>query len=195
MKDTLLTSFGGYILSPLLIFLSPGQQATSQKPLTAYQHTTTIQALLKPTKTQKPKPKVVKPVPPPPAPAPVPPPAPAPPPPPPAPLTFPVAPFGTYANLYDFGNCTWYVASRKPVPNTWGNANTWADGARAAGITVSSVPVVGAIAQTSAGWAGHVAIVVGVGDGTVTVAEMNVLGLDVVDTNTYSASTFVYIYM
>lgn len=71
------------------------------------------------------------------------------------------------ANAYDFGWCTWYVASKIAVPSNWGNANTWAIYAARSGWTVSSVPRAGAIAQTSAGWAGHVGIVEAVSpDGT-----------------------------
>ena len=64
-------------------------------------------------------------------------------------------------NGYDWGNCTWYVATQIAVPANWGNAATWAAGARAAGWRVSPVPSVGAIAQTpyAAGGLGHVAIV------------------------------------
>jgi surface antigen len=62
-------------------------------------------------------------------------------------------------NGYAPGWCTWYVASRIAVPNNWGNANTWDDYARLSGWTVSSRPVVGAIAQTDSGWGGHVGIV------------------------------------
>jgi len=66
----------------------------------------------------------------------------------------------TYGNNgYDYGYCTWYVASRISVPSNWGNANTWAYYAAISGWTVSSAPRVGAIAQTSAGYDGHVAIV------------------------------------
>lgn len=63
------------------------------------------------------------------------------------------------SNGYDYGYCTWYVASRIAVPSNWGNANTWAYYAAASGWTVSSVPRPGAIAQTSRGYLGHVAIV------------------------------------
>ncbi|MDQ3159276.1 MAG: LysM peptidoglycan-binding domain-containing protein [bacterium] len=62
-------------------------------------------------------------------------------------------------NGYDPGWCTWYAASRVNVPTNWGNANAWDEGGRASGWIVSSVPVVGAIAQSNVGWAGHVAIV------------------------------------
>ncbi|HVC36473.1 MAG TPA: LysM peptidoglycan-binding domain-containing protein [Candidatus Dormibacteraeota bacterium] len=63
------------------------------------------------------------------------------------------------SNGYDWGYCTWYVATQIAVPSNWGNANTWAYFAALSGWTVSSAPRVGAIAQTSAGWEGHVAIV------------------------------------
>ena len=62
-------------------------------------------------------------------------------------------------NGYDYGYCTWYVASKIAVPNNWGNANTWDNYAALSGWTVSRVPRVGAIAQSDRGWAGHVAIV------------------------------------
>lgn len=62
-------------------------------------------------------------------------------------------------NGYDYGYCTYYVASRLNVPNNWGNANTWDNYAAASGWTVSSTPRAGAVAQTDAGWLGHVAVV------------------------------------
>jgi len=67
-------------------------------------------------------------------------------------------------NGYTYGYCTYYVASRISVPRNWGNANTWAYYARLSGWTVSSRPVAGAIGQTTAGWAGHVAVVEAVSD-------------------------------
>lgn len=83
-------------------------------------------------------------------------------------------------NGYDYGNCTWYVASQIQVPANWGNASTWAAGARAAGWHVSSTPSVGAIAQNSwmAYGLGHVGIVDGVSsDGKqVLIREMNGAG-------------------
>lgn len=79
------------------------------------------------------------------------------------------------SNGYDYGYCTWYVASRISVPSNWGNANTWDNLAPYSGWTVSSVPVVGAIAQTDAGYLGHVAIVEAVSaDGTqIKYSDMN----------------------
>lgn len=94
-------------------------------------------------------------------------------------------------NGYDFGNCTWYVASQVNVPGNWGNANTWAYYARLSGWNVSSTPIAGSIAQTSAGYFGHVAVVRSVNsNGTVTISEMNFAGFDVVDTRTTSISEF-----
>ncbi len=70
------------------------------------------------------------------------------------------------SNGYDFGYCTYYAAARSGAPSNWGNANTWAFYASLSGWTVSSAPRVGAIAQTSRGYLGHVAIVEQVsGDG------------------------------
>ena len=81
-------------------------------------------------------------------------------------------------NGYDYGNCTWYVATQIAVPANWGNASTWASGARAAGWHVSSVPTVGAIAQTpyAAGGLGHVAIVIAISGNQVEIRDMNDYG-------------------
>lgn len=81
-------------------------------------------------------------------------------------------------NGYDVGECTWYVATQIAVPANWGNASTWAEGARAAGWHVSSVPTVGAIAQTpfAAGGLGHVGIVAAVNGSQVEIRDMNNYG-------------------
>lgn len=82
----------------------------------------------------------------------------------------PVAPRSSYSgyaftarygyNGYDPGWCTWYVANKVSVPTNWGNANTWDDRARATpGWVVSKTPQIGAVAQSNAGWAGHVGVV------------------------------------
>lgn len=63
------------------------------------------------------------------------------------------------ANTYVRGYCTWYAAAKAGVPGGWGNANTWHIYAPRSGWTVSTTPRVGAVAQTTAGWAGHVGIV------------------------------------
>lgn len=94
-------------------------------------------------------------------------------------------------NGYDFGYCTWYVASQIPVPSNWGNAATWAYYAAISGWNVSSSPTVGSIAQTSSGYAGHVAIVTAVNGGNVTISEMNATaGWGRVDTRTLPISSF-----
>lgn len=99
------------------------------------------------------------------------------------------------ANGYAFGYCTYWVASQRYVPTTWGNAVNWYYSARAAGYAVGSAPAVGAIAWTPSGYYGHVAYVVGVSGGMVTVSEMNYSGgWDRVDYRTTSASDFRYIY-
>lgn len=102
----------------------------------------------------------------------------------------PVAQPGTYSNDYAYGNCTSLAASMVPVPNSLGNANQWDDKAS----VVSTIPVVGMIAQTDAGWAGHVAVVVAVGDGTVTVKEMNYSGFNQIDTRVTPVTDWVYLY-
>lgn len=60
---------------------------------------------------------------------------------------------------YVRGYCTYYAAARAGAPGGWGNANTWHIYAPRSGWTVSTTPRVGAIAQTTAGYAGHVGIV------------------------------------
>ncbi len=62
-------------------------------------------------------------------------------------------------NGYDPGWCTWYAANRVHVPSNWGNANTWDNYAPSSGWHVSGIPKVGAVAQSDAGWAGHVGVV------------------------------------
>jgi surface antigen len=80
-------------------------------------------------------------------------------------------------NGYSYGYCTYYAAARAGAPNGWGNANTWAIGARQTpGWVVSKTPVPGAIAQTAAmSYWGHVAIVEDVSlDGTqIKISDMN----------------------
>jgi surface antigen len=95
------------------------------------------------------------------------------------------------SNGYDYGYCTWYVATQVPVPANWGNASTWAYYARMSGWHVSSAPTVGAIAQKGGG-EGHVAIVTGVNaDGSVQVRDMNgFAGWGRVGNGTVSSGTF-----
>ena len=98
-------------------------------------------------------------------------------------------------DLYEYGNCTYWAALLrqqvgKPIPNTWGNANTWALNALLGGYQIDHTPTPTAIMQTTAGKLGHVAYVESVDPitGAWTISEMNVKGFDIVDTQTLSAS-------
>ncbi|HSW99834.1 MAG TPA: CHAP domain-containing protein, partial [Patescibacteria group bacterium] len=101
-------------------------------------------------------------------------------------------------NTYTWGNCTYWVFIERqnandPIPNTWGNADAWALYARLQGYRVDKTPAVGAIMQSSTDTIygpGHVAYVTKVdpSSGAWTVSEMNVKGLDIIDTQTYPAS-------
>lgn len=107
-----------------------------------------------------------------------------------------IAPAYSYGNNYDAGQCTWYVAGRRKVPSNWGNADTWYSDAARAGWRVGSTPVLGAIAQTAAGWYGHVALVEAISaDGkSVEVTEMNYDGPYIIDNRWAPTSSFHYIY-
>jgi peptidoglycan DL-endopeptidase CwlO len=95
---------------------------------------------------------------------------------------------GPWPNHFDFGYCTWYVATRRDVP--WmGNAIDWWPNARAYGYSEGQTPEVGAIMVTTEGdpSVGHVAYVTAVNpNGSWTVSEMNYVAWDVVDTRTLS---------
>lgn len=97
-------------------------------------------------------------------------------------------------NGYDYGYCTWYVATQLPVPANWGNASTWAYYASLSGWHVSTTPTVGSIAQTAnaAGGEGHVAIVTAVNpDGSIQIRDMNgIAGWGRVGYGSKSASAF-----
>ena len=82
------------------------------------------------------------------------------------------------SNGYDYGYCTWYVASQISVPSNWGNASSWATYAALSGWSVSPIPAVGSIAQTAyaAGGQGHVAIVTAVNGDQIYIKDMNNYG-------------------
>lgn len=98
------------------------------------------------------------------------------------------------ADTYFFGQCTYWASLRReqsghPIPNNWGNANTWAIRASLAGYTVDHTPTVGAIMQTTAGPFGHVAYVEAVDlNGGWTISEMNYRDWDITDNRTLSQS-------
>ena len=97
-------------------------------------------------------------------------------------------------NTYDFGYCTFWAALRreqtgKPIPNSWGNANTWGIRAQASGYVVNRSPAIGAVMQTTAGPLGHVAYVESLSptDGSWTISEMNFKAWDQMDRRTLPA--------
>lgn len=104
--------------------------------------------------------------------------------------------FETAGNRYAPGNCTWYAYERRaqmgrPVGSFWGNANTWASSARAAGFNVNRTPAAGAVLVDQAGYFGHVAVVERVlPNGDVYITEMNNYaygGYNIVNDRTISA--------
>lgn len=98
-------------------------------------------------------------------------------------------------NLYEYRSCTWWVKNWKPeVPNTWGNADNWGIQAAAEGWTVSMVPLPGAIAWSSRGTYGHVALVLDVTGDTVTIQEGNYDWNGSVRTTSVSITSYQYIY-
>ena len=99
----------------------------------------------------------------------------------------------TYANTYASGNCTYYVASRIAVPSYLGNANAWLSGLLNAGWRGGEARR-GAIAQTYAGWAGHIAVVEEVRGDQVLISEMNYEGYGVISQRWTPVSDWNYIY-
>ena len=99
-------------------------------------------------------------------------------------------------DLYDYGNCTYWVSMRRiqvndPIPQNWGNAADWEINAILSGYKVDQKPTQYAIMQTPLGanGLGHVAFVESVDpDGTWHISEMNVVGFDEVDSRAIPAS-------
>lgn len=90
-------------------------------------------------------------------------------------------------HIFPWGQCTWYLATKRYVP--WaGNANQWLFNAKAYGFEVcwgsKCTPQVGAIVELKgSSWLirryGHVAYVEKVTSTTITISEMNFIGLGV----------------
>ena len=95
---------------------------------------------------------------------------------------------GMKINGYPYGYCTYYAATRRYVPTSWGDAKMWLSSAKRAGYSTGSEAVAGAIVVTSESWWGHVAYVESVDGNTITIAEMNARGWGVVSRRTLSAS-------
>jgi surface antigen len=106
-----------------------------------------------------------------------------------SPVNYTVA--SSAGNTYAPGYCTWYAKSRRPdLPNRLGNASSWVGSAAAQGFATGSTPRAGAIGQQG----NHVVYVESVQGNTVTVSEMNYVGLYVTSSRTVAASNFTYIY-
>lgn len=99
-----------------------------------------------------------------------------------------------YKNTYASGQCTWYVAGRRQVPSGWGNANTWYSRAKSQGWSTGTVPSLGAIATTTQGYFGHLALVEAIEGNQVLVSEMNFIGPYVINRRWVPATSFKYIY-
>jgi len=95
---------------------------------------------------------------------------------------------GSSNNGYPYGYCTYYVASRRYVPTSWGDAKRWLDSAKRAGYQTGSTPAAGAIVVTRESWWGHVAYVESVSGGQITISEMNARGWGVISRRTLPAS-------
>ena len=94
---------------------------------------------------------------------------------------------GSKYNGYPYGYCTYFVATKRAVPNSWGDAKRWLSSAKNAGYATGSTPAVGAIVVTAESWWGHVAFVESVNGGSITISEMNARGWGVTSTRTISA--------
>ena len=90
------------------------------------------------------------------------------------------APAASTPNTYPVGQCTWGAKSLAPwAGNNWGNAKDWIASAQAAGHSVGTTPVAGAIAvwPNDGGGYGHVAYVTSAsGVNSIQVMESNYAG-------------------
>ena len=90
------------------------------------------------------------------------------------------APAASTPNTYPVGQCTWGAKSLAPwAGNNWGNAKNWIASAQAAGHSVGTTPVAGAIAvwPNDGGGYGHVAYVTSAsGVNSIQVMESNYAG-------------------
>jgi len=97
----------------------------------------------------------------------------------------------TGPGLFEWGNCTWWVAQRRAV--TWlGNGGEWYANAKAQGYAVGHLPLPGSIlvrGSSAYNGYGHVAYVESVNGTQFTVSEMNVNGLGQLTTRTYDIAS------
>lgn len=97
---------------------------------------------------------------------------------------------GSSKNGYPYGYCTYYVATKRYVPSSWGNAKNWLNSARRAGYSTGNQPASGAIGVTPESWWGHVVYVESVNGNMVTFSEMNAVGWGKVSRRTLPVSSF-----
>lgn len=94
---------------------------------------------------------------------------------------------GSKINGYPYGYCTYYVATKRQVPSSWGDAKQWIGSASRAGYQTGTEPTPGSIVVTSESWWGHVAYVESVNGDEFTISEMNAKGWGVTSQRTLSA--------
>lgn len=80
---------------------------------------------------------------------------------------------GSQGNSYEPYQCTWWVKHWRPDVGSWGDAKDWGYKARAEGHIVSPVPIKNAVAWSTRGYYGHVALVLEVKGTTVLIQEGN----------------------
>lgn|GEM_PF-1042346 len=96
-------------------------------------------------------------------------------------------------NNYAYGYCTWYVANRRYVASSLGNANQWPYSAPRAGMTVSKDALAGSAGVAKSG--NHVVYIERVEGGTVYYSDMNgAAGWNRVGSGSAPASNFIYVY-
>lgn len=85
--------------------------------------------------------------------------------------------FYTLANRYEYGQCTYYVKSKRAdipnLPGKFSHARTWLKDAKTFGFDTGSEARIGAIMVMDVGPYGHVAIVEGFKNGKIEISEMN----------------------
>lgn len=92
-------------------------------------------------------------------------------------------------HFFPRGYCTWYVSQKREI--TWsGNAGTWLNGAKSAGLSTGKIPAVGSIMVTSEGGrTGHVAYVEKIDGANITVSEMNFVGFGIISSRVVPADS------
>ena len=101
------------------------------------------------------------------------------------------------SHSYPFGQCTWWVAQKRPIP-AWGHAKDWLNNAAAAGLETCRgrycIPQRGAIIVVRGNPIfGHVAYVEKVSGNKITFSEMNNIGWGRINTRTVEIGNWIII--